>query len=937
MSLYFVAIAVFLLTSCVCGQLSLSDHPIVGSSFTSLNGAWDVSSPQQALYLTGTVPGDLLTDLQRAYVIANPLIENNFKAGAIWNDYTWIYTKTFTLTDADVNRLAAPTTDLLLVFDGIKLGAFIFVNGVQLDTALNQFMRYEFALGSLHRKSPLLKSGDNNVTLVFDPSINVHGMFMDCTGGWDWAPYSDTTGADGNPTFSRGIWKDVYLVGVNGFAVQHVVPHPYYTGDFPTAPLPPHMHADFELNVTVYLYAPAALSDTTTLTLSGSWLTQPITVPVTLNAGSQSISYVMPAAAADINLWWPTGISAAHQPWLYTVSAAVSTATTMVSATRRFGFRTFSLATGNDTDPNYVRSNYSADGSDNLGMRFRINGASVFVRGANMIPMNELEGQYQADAHAQLVKSAKAANMNVIRVWGGGIFYPQVFYDTADEIGVMIYHDMAVRSFTALQVHQDQVRHQIRRLSHHPAIVIWDGCNECYPDDKSPIINVELTIVASEDTTRAIWPASPAGGWKSGVNRLTGRPNNNPLVPVSGGGVQENHGPYLHGTGWPAVNGAPNLQPFDSGLPVSLSYHPIGFGGHGSFTSEFGSSVYSSFESMAPTIAAKHWNIHGGAKADNCSHQWNAVCTGGNVIAQRNYPCDNIVIQYFGGNQSEFDVVGERNFKGQLFKCMIGQALYVKTNIEYIRSWNVYGLIIWQLNEIWPTGGWGSLEYGTTVLGQTGQVLGGRWKPLHHWLQTSLFTDVLISCGSPSSTIFCLIKNDNISPLQGQLLISALDVTTSQLTTVYNQPQSLGAGPFTYWFSVPLVDAKRTVLIGTFTDAVSGAVLTKHVMLLTEPMHIALTPLALTVTVAAQPNADGSIDVTIARADSSSNAALYVTLTTAANGRFSDNVIAFYQTTTLRFIPFGPLQQALLQKTIRAEHVADYMTQTAEVKRMEDM
>jgi len=327
---------------------------------------------------------------------------------------------------------------------------------------------------------------------------------------------------------------------------------------------------------------------------------------------------------------------------------------------------------------------------------------------------------------------------------------------------------------------------------------------------------------------------------------------------------------------------------------------------------------------MAPTMAARHWSIHGGQKADNCTNGWNAVCTGGNVIAQRNYPCDNIVLQYFGGKQSDFDIVGEMELKGQLFKCMIGQALYVKTNIEYIRSWNVYGLIIWQLNEIWPTGGWGSLEYGTTIAGQTGQVVGGRWKPLHHWLQSSLFTDILISCGSPSSTIFCLIKNDNIYPVQGQLLISALDVTTSQLTALYNQPQSLSAGPFTFWFTIPLVDAKKNVLIGTFTDS-NGVVLTKHVMLLTEPMNIALTPLALTVSVASQPNADGSIDVTISRSGSSTNAALYVTLTTAANGRFSENVIAFYATTTVQFIPFGPLQQGILQSTVRVEHVADYL------------
>ena len=197
----------------------------------------------------------------------------------------------------------------------------------------------------------------------------------------------------------------------------------------------------------------------------------------------------------------------------------------------------------------------------------------------------------------------------------------------------------------------------------------------------------------------------------------------------------------------------------------------------------------------------------------------------------------------------------------------------------------------------------------------------------------SLFTDVLISCGSPTSTVLCFIKNDNIAAVQGQLLITALDLATSKLTPIYNQQQSLGAGPFSFWFNIPTINANTTILLGTFTDSVTGAVLTRHPMILTEPMHLTMTSLALTITVATEPNADGSIDVTVARANSAStNAALYVTLTTAANGRFSDNAFVFYQTTTLQFIPFGTLKQALLVSTVRIEHVADYLPQTTDAR-----
>ena len=75
---------------------------------------------------------------------------------------------------------------------------------------------------------------------------------------------------------------------------------------------------------------------------------------------------------------------------------------------------------------------------------------------------------------------------------------------------------------------------------------------------------------------------------------------------------------------------------------------------------------------------------------------------------------------------------------------MLGQALEMKSNIETRRGTNEFGTIIWQLNEIWPTGGWGSLEYGTPV---EGQVIGGRWKPLHYFLRASVFADVMATCG----------------------------------------------------------------------------------------------------------------------------------------------------------------------------------------------
>ena len=113
---------------------------------------------------------------------------------------------------------------------------------------------------------------------------------------------------------------------------------------------------------------------------------------------------------------------------------------------------------------------------------FRVNGAPMFAKGANMVPMEELEGRMSGEAHRILVKSSADAGMNTLRVWGGGIFYPTAFYDACDEYGVLVYHDMqyastggGVHGPVATPTQAAELRHQIRRLSHHPAIVLWDG------------------------------------------------------------------------------------------------------------------------------------------------------------------------------------------------------------------------------------------------------------------------------------------------------------------------------------------------------------------------------------------------------------------------------------------------------------------------------
>ena len=482
-----------------------------------------------------------------------------------------------------------------------------------------------------------------------------------------------------------------------------------YNGPFPTAPLADGGHAGFTLNLTFHFYS--AISTQTRLSITPSWSTDTVyNAMVRVPAGESAQSVQLRVSATDVLLWWPSGLG--DQP-LYDVHARLSSPSSSraVQVSRRVGFKFFAIVTGNDTDPSYVQQYADADGTDTLGMRFRVNGAPIFARGANVIPMDTMEGRYTAAAHRRMVINAREGGMNILRIWGGGVILPSIFYATADEQGLLVYHDMMNRDFFShMPAEVDAYRYTIRKLSQHVSIAIWDGCNECNARDGDIGVGV-MGIVSAEDRTRPIWPSCPAQGWTSGVNRLSSLPNGKPLGPLATSfrpvqrlssrrlGEIEGHGPYQHGDGWPAVNGDNNnLNLFDPQLPTTFhDGQAEGLGAPNFFTSEFGSVGWSSWESVAPTVAPQHWALHGGAPPDQCSGGFDSRCIGTNVMAQRNYPCDSIIITYFGGNQSDLDVVGEFAFKKQLFQCLYGQALVLKTYIEQHRSTNTYGLQIWQL------------------------------------------------------------------------------------------------------------------------------------------------------------------------------------------------------------------------------------------------
>jgi len=245
----------------------------------------------------------------------------------------------------------------------------------------------------------------------------------------------------------------------------------------------------------------------------------------------------------------------------------------------------------------------------------------------------------------------------------------------------------------------------------------------------------------------------------------------------------------------------------------------------------------------------------------------------------------------------------------------------MKSNIETRRAGNQFGILVWQLNEIWPTGGWGSLEYGTPV---AGQVLGGRWKPLHYFMKASVYADVMSTCGVGGA---CYVKNDGITSFAGTLTITAIDTVTGTGTVMSQRKLNMAAGAgITDYFLLAGYDAlivNQTVLLAECKDD-KGSIASSNVVLMTTPEMMALAPAQITFTVAAAANADGTVDIHV-EAD---KVALFVHFTTLAQGRFSDNsfLLMGTQPTILQFVPFGGAADvALLKSSLRVEHLAAYM------------
>jgi len=450
-----------------------------------------------ARWMKAAVPGTVHTDLMAAGKIADPFYRTN-ENDIQWIDRVrWIYRRTFVVSDVVLQEQA-----IELVADGLDTFAAIRINDSQVGSAFNMFIGHRFDVkSSLH-------PGINTIEIAFDsPTVRAkaieqeHGRLRvalesyrayvrkaQYSFGWDWGPKLTTSGI-WRPirieAYSGGRLKDpvVRVVSANADAAEIVV----------AVSVTNEGNAQHELDISI---------------TGGDREVKSSAVVAGANA-------VLKCSVSQPRLWWPNGYGEQH---LYTAELALRLGTEVVdTASVRFAIRTVRLVQEPD--------------EEGRSFIIEVNGVPVFCKGADWIPSDSFIPRIKDATYTRLLTMARDASMNMIRVWGGGIYEQEIFYDLCDRLGLMVWQDFmfACGEYpdhpAFLEAVREEAESVVRRLRNHPCIVLWCGNNECEwlfctenpaktPDDMrgAPIFrDVLARVVRDQDGTRPYWRSTPFG------------------------------------------------------------------------------------------------------------------------------------------------------------------------------------------------------------------------------------------------------------------------------------------------------------------------------------------------------------------------------------------------------------------------------------------
>ncbi|MBE6273262.1 MAG: glycoside hydrolase family 2 protein [Bacteroidaceae bacterium] len=637
----------------------------------SLNKGWEFSQVGKGEWLPATVPGTVHQDLIDNDKLVNPFYGLNEEKVQWVEKEDWQYRTTFIVTKEQLARQAA-----VLKFEGLDTYADIYLNGSLLERTDNMFVGYELLVKEVLREgenrlqvyfhSPIKQAMPQWETDGFDyPADNDHSKIRvsiysrkaPYSFGWDW----------GIRLATSGIWRPVTLEFYDAASIEDFYVHQESVNKELA-----------KVNNVLEVKSVATTPQQAEVTLTYSYKDEPKVKEqknVTLQPGCNEIS--LPIEIVNPHLWMPNGWGEAA---LYDFELSVKVDGRVVaSEKKRIGLRTVKVVLEDD--------------KDGKAFYFVVNGQPMFAKGSNFIPNDALLPNVTAERYYQLMKDVKDAHHNMIRVWGGGIYEDNRFYEAADEMGILVWQDFIFACTTYpsdpnfLRRVAEEAEYNIKRLRNHASLAMWCGNNEIYEGMrfwgwkrryKNPVIWEEM---------------------QEGYNKLFHQ-----LLPDM---VKKYDGDrfYMHGSPYEANWGRPNTwkiadshnwgtwygrKPFES-LDKELSR----------FMSEFGFQSFPEMKTLATFAEPKDYALE--SEVMN-AHQKASI---GNALIKK-----TMALYY--------DV--PEDFEELVYKGLVLQGYGIRHGIEAHRRNRPYcmGSLYWQLNDSWPVVSWSSIDYY------------GNWKAMHY-------------------------------------------------------------------------------------------------------------------------------------------------------------------------------------------------------------
>ena len=694
----FVVAAFLMLFSCCAEKHS---NPMI----QNLNDSWNVKTDTLDINMQVNLPSVIIADMYEEGLIPHPYY-SDVEPSLQWiPQREWVYTLSFDAVEGIMNE------DVIeLVFEGLDTYADVWLNGKHLFYADNMFKTWTCDV------EDVLKEKDNNIKIKFYPFDKVRDSLIETyplrfpekyavmrkaayQNGWDWAPRY----------MNMGIWQPVYLKAWTRSTMNSsTIITTAIQEDKADLCFEAYIEADKEHDVNLQLFK----DDVKILDNN-----------VQLKKGSNHFSF--PFEIVNPKLWWPNELGEQN---MYTFNVKMLDNENIIEEKDiKMGIRTIEMVEEPD--------------SIGTAFYFKVNGTPLYMKGANYIPEDMITSWMSKERTQKLLEQCVGdAHMNMLRIWGGGIYPPHYFYDICDSLGILVWQDFMFIGSTYpytdrfLDDVKEEATEQVIRLKNHPSLALWCGNNEIsegyynwgwqnsmgwsdeeYKEMKEGYDKLfeDLLdeVVKNNDKSRPYWPSSPKNGWGRAVSLVEGDV-------------------HYWGVWW-------------GELPYEMYREKVG-----RFNSEFG---YQSYPAMS-TLAMIDENLD----FDNPVIQAHQKHPRGEKLIKEH------VVKYFGE---------PKDFEDYVYLSQLSQAYGMDVAITAQRSSRPrsMGSLYWQLNDAWPSISWASIDYY------------GNKKAFHYKL-SEMYAPILLGMDENANGSYNLwISNDLQRDINGRVRILVEDMKGKQM------------------------------------------------------------------------------------------------------------------------------------------------------------